>query len=75
MPFFGSQPTGHMSVDEYEQLPDYLGPSEVWRLTELVLRESENEILEVTFKKLDILSDRQWHTYTPAPENLRAKSR
>ncbi len=57
-----------ISVDDYEKLPGFPEPSEVRRLTELVLRESESEVPDVTLAKLDILSDRQWRTYTPAPE-------
>ncbi len=60
-----------MDLQEYEDLPTYLASADVWDLTELTLRDSAGEDLELTFEKLFLVADQQWHSYEEPPERIR----
>ena len=56
-----------MKLEDYEALPDRLSVAEVHEQTMHVLASPDS--VESTLAKLEILADRQWHTYErPAPE-------
>ena len=56
-----------MKLEHYEALPESLSVAEVRELTMQVI--SSSEAVGSALAKLDILADRQWHTYElPAPE-------
>jgi hypothetical protein len=56
-----------MKLEDYEALPDKLSVAEVHEYTMQIL--SSPMALESALAKLEILADRQWHTYElPAPE-------
>ncbi|HZL89254.1 MAG TPA: hypothetical protein VFB96_12825 [Pirellulaceae bacterium] len=62
-----------MQTEDLENLPDYLEPADVWRLSEQVLQESTQESVSATLRKLNVLADQQWHGYEPAPRDLRER--
>jgi hypothetical protein len=58
-----------MNLEEYEALPDSMSHNDVHRYCMLALNEARSEDISRTLEKLDVLSDRQWHTYeSPKPE-------
>ncbi len=58
-----------MNIEEYESLPDSIEANQVHDLAMSVL--SSNEAVDLVLAKLDILADRQWHTYELPNSELR----
>ena len=52
-----------MQIDDYDNLPEGIGKEELSAVYDVFLRELEEDPFEVACKKIDILCDKQWHTY------------
>ena len=58
-----------MNLEEYRALPESMSHSDIHQYCVLALNEAKSEGISQTLAKLDVLSDRQWHTYElPQPE-------
>jgi hypothetical protein len=64
-----------MRVEDYEALPDLIKPEEVETLIDVFLREEASDSPDKWRQKLDVLSDRQWHTYQRPSDDVRARLR
>lgn len=52
-----------MDIIEYEQLPDGLDKPRMKFVYESLLKELKSDSLDDALAKLDIVCDKQWHTY------------
>ena len=62
-----------MNIEEYESIPDSISSSEVHKYTMNILTSSESVFSALS--KLDIIADRQWHTYVLPSTELQAALR
>ncbi len=60
-----------MELEFYENLPETLSKEDVEKLCVSFIREHTNSISDEALEKVDILADKQWHTYEYASENLK----
>ncbi len=60
-----------MNVEDYEDLPDGMSLDEVERIFGLWYEASKNENLDTSLNKLNILGDKQWHTYDFPSDDVR----
>ncbi len=64
-----------MDIDEYEDIPDGLSKTELSTFLNIFFQEIQTEQIENSLKKLDILCDKQWHTYELPDEEVKEKIR
>jgi hypothetical protein len=64
-----------MKYSEIDNYPEYPDKKVIERFCNLVLQESEKEIVTETLKKLRHLGDKQWHTYELPSKDLQQRIR
>ena len=62
-----------MKLEELKNLPESIAQHDVERLCNIVLHESEKEVIQDALEKFGILGDKQWHTYELAGDDLRGR--
>jgi hypothetical protein len=63
-----------MKLQEYENLPDGMTAAEVAGVLDIFLSETNLDTSQERIQKLEILCDKQWHTYEVADEVVRKKA-
>ena len=64
-----------MNIKEYDNLPESMKPKDIHAYCLQILKEANTDTREITLGKLNILGDKQWHTYELLPMEVRIKIR
>jgi len=64
-----------MDIEEYDDLEDGLDKSDLVDIYDIFFREASVEPEDVTFSKLKVLCDKQWHTSELPDEKIQHKMR
>ncbi|UXI70446.1 hypothetical protein [Tahibacter amnicola] len=62
-----------MDLDEYEDLPETISAAQVEVLVDVFINEQRSGSGKDWFAKLEILADKQWHTYSEPSLSVREK--
>ena len=64
-----------MNIEDYENIEDGISVEKLNSIYDVFFKETDNESQELSIEKLEILSEKQWHTYenpkTEVQENLK----
>jgi hypothetical protein len=62
-----------MNIEEYEDIADGIEVSKLLGIYDVFFKEVKHEEKDVTLKKLEILCDKQWHTYELPSSYIQSK--
>jgi hypothetical protein len=59
-----------MNIEKYSDLPDAMSTSQVGEVLDIFFQDCEGDFV-LRMKKLDVICDRQWHSYEEAPQHIK----